>query len=240
MLTELSINNFKSLRDTGKLKLKPITFLVGPNSSGKSSVFQAILALRQTIRNKERKFALILQDYVDLGSFKDIVWQHCSENRITIKLSDSTNCFEFEFAYYEPNESIVVIRYRDFGISSNGNFDYEVIRNQEGNYTAKIYNYGNLIEKEYKIEFLKFYQIKNIIFDENKEMANILEKSKTKKFKPNKKEKEIIDKAFNDVLNNFNLKNFCELQEQELVKVFDQILHICPLRRESQRGSFSS
>ncbi len=69
MLTGLRICNFKSLKDTGKLDIKPITFLVGPNSSGKTSIFQAILALRQTIRNKEMKSALILNDYIDLGSF---------------------------------------------------------------------------------------------------------------------------------------------------------------------------
>lgn len=240
MLKELSIYNFKSLKNPGKLEIKPITFLVGPNSSGKSSVFHAILALRQTLRNKERKSALILQDYVDLGSFKDIVWGHNSNNNITIKISDSTNNLEFEFAYQENNNSIFLKRFRNFGVDDKGekdfNFDYEVVKNRNGKYSLKVYNFENFINRDYKIDFYKFYVIKKVFFSENMGMQKIIEKrSKDKKYKLNKNEEKILDKSFSITIDQMALNYFFERQNGNIIKMFDQIYHIGPLRRESQR-----
>ncbi len=82
------------------------------------------------------KSALILNDYIDLGSFKDIVWEHNLKNNITITLSDSISTVEAEFAFQENNESIFLKRFRNFGFFYDGykfsNYDYEVVRNQEG------------------------------------------------------------------------------------------------------------
>ncbi len=38
MISKIHIKNFKAFRDTGELEIKPITFLVGLNSSGKTSL----------------------------------------------------------------------------------------------------------------------------------------------------------------------------------------------------------
>ena len=66
------------------MEIKPLTFLVGPNSSGKSSVFQAILALKQTVESGDQQSPLILQDYVDLGSYKDVFFNHDTGKDIRI------------------------------------------------------------------------------------------------------------------------------------------------------------
>ena len=42
MINEIVIKNLKAFKDYEKLKLKPITLLYGPNSSGKSSIIQSI------------------------------------------------------------------------------------------------------------------------------------------------------------------------------------------------------
>src|SRR5260370_16247462 len=44
MIESIEFKNFKSLRDT-KLPLQPLTSLVGPNCSGKSTVLQALQSL---------------------------------------------------------------------------------------------------------------------------------------------------------------------------------------------------
>jgi len=48
MLSSFAVRNFKSIEDSGKLQLKPLTIFVGPNSSGKSSILESLAVLAQT------------------------------------------------------------------------------------------------------------------------------------------------------------------------------------------------
>lgn len=79
MITALSAKNFKSWRDTGPLRLAPLTALFGTNSSGKTSLLQILLMLKQTVESPDRKLVLNLGgEYspVDLGTFSDILHNH--------------------------------------------------------------------------------------------------------------------------------------------------------------------
>ena len=46
MLTNLQLKNFKIWKDTGPLKMAALTVLFGTNSSGKSSIEQFFLSLK--------------------------------------------------------------------------------------------------------------------------------------------------------------------------------------------------
>lgn len=48
-ITSLSVTGFKSLRDRQRIDIKPLTILAGVNSSGKSSIIQPLLLLKQTL-----------------------------------------------------------------------------------------------------------------------------------------------------------------------------------------------
>lgn len=79
MLTKLRIKNFKSWRDTGDLRLAPLTVLFGTNSGGKTSIPQLLLLLKQTAESPDRQRALHLGDgrtLVDVGTFDDVVHDH--------------------------------------------------------------------------------------------------------------------------------------------------------------------
>ncbi len=79
MITRFRIKNFKAWRDTGDLRLAPLTVIFGPNSSGKSSLGHFLLALKQTALSADRKSALRLGDrysLIDLGTFKDCLYEH--------------------------------------------------------------------------------------------------------------------------------------------------------------------
>lgn len=90
MLTELRLVNFKSWTDTGRLRLAPITGLFGANSSGKTSILQSLLALKQTSDSSDRGLALDFGDkssLVNLGDFQSVVHRHSDEAELSISLS---------------------------------------------------------------------------------------------------------------------------------------------------------
>lgn len=79
MLTHLLIKNFKAWKDTGPIRLAPLTVIFGANSAGKSSLGHLLLALRQTTLLTDRKRALHLGDQrsaIDLGTFGDCLHDH--------------------------------------------------------------------------------------------------------------------------------------------------------------------
>ena len=55
MLTRLRLRNFRSWTDTGDLALKPITAFFGTNSSGKTSLLQSLVLLKQTAEASDRR-----------------------------------------------------------------------------------------------------------------------------------------------------------------------------------------
>ena len=79
MLTQLSVNNFKSWKSIPEMRLAPITGLFGANSSGKTSILQLLLMLKQTIDSSDRAQVLEFGDersLTNLGSFRDVVYRH--------------------------------------------------------------------------------------------------------------------------------------------------------------------
>jgi len=89
MIDHLRIKNFKAWRDTGDIALAPITIFFGTNSSGKSSLAQALLLLQQTAQSSDRRRILHLGDHnstIDLGTFADIVHGHAEDQAIRFEL----------------------------------------------------------------------------------------------------------------------------------------------------------
>lgn len=87
MLTRLHLQNFKGWEDTGSLRLAPITVLFGPNSSGKTSLLQSILLLKQTAESSDRSRVLHTGDrrsLVDLGTVSDVIFGHQADHALEI------------------------------------------------------------------------------------------------------------------------------------------------------------
>lgn len=86
MITELSFTHFKSWRSVDAMRLAPITGLFGTNSSGKSSILQLLLMLKQTIESTDRAQVLEFGDetsLTNLGSFRDVVYGHVRPGAMT-------------------------------------------------------------------------------------------------------------------------------------------------------------
>ncbi len=93
MLTSLQIKNFKAWKDTGKIRLAPLTIIFGANSAGKSSLGHLLLALKQTAISTDRKRALHLGDgnsLIDLGTFTDCLHGHDLKRKLEFELGWTT------------------------------------------------------------------------------------------------------------------------------------------------------
>lgn len=93
MLTRLRLRNFKSWKDTGDIALRPITAFFGANSSGKTSLLQALLLLKQTSESSDRGRVFHFgnrQTLVDLGDFGTVVHRHDSGTAIEVELDWKT------------------------------------------------------------------------------------------------------------------------------------------------------
>lgn len=85
MLEQLHIKNFKAWSDTGKIQMAPITLFFGANSSGKSSIGQFLMMLKQTVESPDRKAVFFpgnRNSAVQLGSYVDMVYGHDPEKKI--------------------------------------------------------------------------------------------------------------------------------------------------------------
>jgi hypothetical protein len=61
-ISAISVRGFKSLRDQSTIELRPLTLLAGANSSGKSSIMQPALLLKQTLEAPYDPGPLLLSD----------------------------------------------------------------------------------------------------------------------------------------------------------------------------------
>ena len=92
MLTNIKLQNFKCF-ETLDMPCAPLTLLCGLNGMGKSSVFQALLALRQSV---EAALFTVPEELVlngvltNLGTGADVLFEDAQHETIRIVVTDST------------------------------------------------------------------------------------------------------------------------------------------------------
>ena len=130
MLKKIRVSNIHCLADTGWIDIKPLTFLVGNNSSGKSSFARIFPLIRQSIEHRTKGPMLLygVNGYVDFGSFQDSV--HKSS-------ATQVDCIDFCFSYeleasqlrYSPWYRPVIRRSKtiDLKMTIKDNGDYTFI-----------------------------------------------------------------------------------------------------------------
>ena len=114
MLESLRLVNFKSWKDTGDIQLAPITAFFGTNSSGKTSLLQALLLLKQTVASNNEFVTLDYGQldalFVELGSFKEIIFNH-----------DENLPLEFNLEWKLPKELSINLIQNDVSKNLKGN-----------------------------------------------------------------------------------------------------------------------
>lgn len=72
-MKKLQLKNFRSIRDSGEIEIKPITVLLGKNSCGKSSFIRMFPLIKQSLEKNRQDPLLWFGDYVDFGSFEEVL-----------------------------------------------------------------------------------------------------------------------------------------------------------------------
>ncbi len=108
-ITSIRLQQFKCFADSGEIPLAPLTVIFGRNNSGKSSILQSLLLLRQTLDSPEYGPRLDLRGPLyAAGTYADIVHQHRTrENiRMTFQIRHGAPAtwatVDMEFASDEP------------------------------------------------------------------------------------------------------------------------------------------
>lgn len=107
MITQLRLKNFKSWVDTGELRLAPLTGFFGTNSSGKSSLLQPLLLLKQTTEYSDRTIVFRTggKGAIDYGTIPELV----HEGADSLELSVSWQLPELlEIPIPQSNQSIQI------------------------------------------------------------------------------------------------------------------------------------
>jgi AAA domain, putative AbiEii toxin, Type IV TA system len=120
-LTSLRLRGFKCFSDSDTFDIAPLTLLFGKNNSGKSSVLQSLLLLRQSFDSAEPEPRLSLRGPLySAGTYPDIVFNHRAKTPLQFDLSlgagRSRTGFHWSFTSDEPRAP----RLSSFGMSIRG------------------------------------------------------------------------------------------------------------------------
>lgn len=152
-MDSLRLKNYRCFDDTGKVNLKPLTFLLGKNSSGKSSFLKFFPLLKQSVGIKRNGVFLWLSNDVDFKDFKNTVKNGEGDIEIEFEIND----FEAGTSYNQKTTLEV-----SFVISSKGN-NLDVLKSMTFKFAGQtIYiwsendNYLNMTKAKIQVNNLEF------------------------------------------------------------------------------------
>jgi predicted ATPase len=111
LITRLQVRNFKAFRDQ-EFDLAPLTLLAGLNGSGKSSLLQALLILRQSadLGLLEQGRVGLNGGLVHLGNAQDALFESADEDRIAIALEfDKTTKLEWSLGFASRKDRTAMV-----------------------------------------------------------------------------------------------------------------------------------
>jgi predicted ATPase len=105
MIRHVDLKNFKCHKNT-RLKFSNLTVLCGANNSGKSSVIQALLLLRNSFFNKF-DYLNLKSNLVNIGTAKDALYQFSEEDKISFKINTDNQNLQFGFTIKDTTKTLI-------------------------------------------------------------------------------------------------------------------------------------
>ena len=164
MLSEYQIHNFKAFANQEKIPIRPITLIYGQNSSGKSSVLQSLLLLKQTLQEATDPQTLLLAkgNLVDLGNFSQYINNHDLDKSFSFKVF-----FDLDTEQIMGGDSKLLSKY----LSANSLLGLEISFNYDKEFSKIKFDRVDLFVGD-KLRPLLSY-IPNIAEDDNGIILNI-------------------------------------------------------------------
>jgi len=106
MIRKLKIENFKSHRYTD-LELSNLTILCGANSSGKSSIIQAMLLLRESFHKYEFNYLDLKTDSVNIGTAKEALYQFSEKDEFAFQINTDNQDLKFNFTIKDSTKTVI-------------------------------------------------------------------------------------------------------------------------------------
>jgi predicted ATPase len=110
MIQSLELRNFKCFRRQ-VIEFSPLTLLTGINGTGKSTVLQALLLLRQSyLKGTLPVHGLLLNgDLADLGTAGDVLFRSADEDEIGIVLEVDAHSLPWKFHYDNQHANVIKV-----------------------------------------------------------------------------------------------------------------------------------
>lgn len=168
MITKITFENYKAFSSKQELEIKPITILVGKNSSGKSAISKLFALFENSLSNNLNEPLLLSNNNVELGNeFRDLVYA-------------KNPPFEIEFSLSFNSGITILVRiikpdYSTSNILRISKWQYsDGINNVELNYNPQKGNYINEKQVEYNCNFSGFIPTLIINTETDEDLCKIL------------------------------------------------------------------
>jgi hypothetical protein len=121
MLRAFTVENYRSFQQPSTIELRPITLLLGKNSSGKSSLTRLTPLLQQSLDRRTASPLLWTSDVVDFGDISNVLNHSAPDGMVELTFSvDATT-------YYDYINSISPYHYRsEYRLSPIQTMDFRV------------------------------------------------------------------------------------------------------------------
>jgi predicted ATPase len=120
----LKVKNYRGFLNES-FDFSKVNVFIGENSSGKSSIFKLLLALKQSTERVTKNNISLIGRYVNLGSYKDIIYNHDEKKDLSFSFVFNKDYYEYFINKYLKNvklskstkEDILFDKYRESVIS---------------------------------------------------------------------------------------------------------------------------
>lgn len=111
MIERIALQNFKCFADQ-TIVCAPLTLLVGANASGKSSVIQALLLLRQSQQagKLQQGQLMLMGPLANIGTQIDLFYQRRNDETLAITIAEQGQASEYQFRFDSSHATDYIVR----------------------------------------------------------------------------------------------------------------------------------